>query len=152
MNRRGFLTRIGGAAVAVGSAGAIAAQASPATNPDDFTHNGYRVKWRDFQSVVDQNVVCGMWHAKHETKDLAWVSTSLGQCYPSRAWEKVDLTLQRGWPMLTIFSTAEERAAVKSRALDALRFVLDAPLTPTGVLQQVDPGVYRVNYGQRWSK
>lgn len=145
MNRRGFLTRIGGAAVAVGTAGAIATQASPAMNPDDFMHAGYRVKWRDFhESSPTTSTLVGFWRAKHESLDLEWASTTLGQCYPSRAWEQIDLSRANAWPVLTVFSTDAERAAVKQRAKDALLTALDRP-TPVnpGRIVQVDPGIYR---------
>lgn len=117
MKRRGFLQAVGGvgAAIAAGGVG-VAAMKAPALNPDDFMAHGYRVKWREFMPQPAQNVIVGMWHAKHESQDLQWVSTTLGQCYPSRDWEVIDLCRKGGWPLLTGFSTDAERAAVKERA------------------------------------
>jgi len=121
MNRRGFLK---GAAGVVAGAAAVAAVATP-VQADNLTHNGYRVKWRDFVSPPNQNVVVGMWLAKHGTRDLQWVSTTLGQCYPSRDWEVVDMSrADDSWPLLTVFSTDAERAPVKARALEKLIAVL----------------------------
>jgi hypothetical protein len=124
MKRRGFLQAIGGVGAAM-TVGATTADVTASTAPvavDDRPHTvgGYRIKWRDFQTRPDQTVLIGMWHAKHRTQDLQWVSTTTGQCYPSRDWEAVDLTCRAGWPLLTIHSTPEECAAVKQRALVAL--------------------------------
>lgn len=123
MNRRSFLAGFGvvaAGAAAIVVAPQVAATGETAVHPDDFMHHGYRVKWSGFYDKPDQNVVCGRWHARHGTKDLQWVSTTLGQCYPSRDWEAVDMTLAPGWSITTGFSTDAERAAVKQRALDAL--------------------------------
>lgn len=121
MDRRNFLRRaggMGGAAVLVGATAAATAVADQAA--EDFTHNGYRVKWRGWISPSNQNIVYGMWIAKHESQDLEWVSTTLGQCYPTRDWEALDLTCAPNWPRLTIFSTDADRATVKARARKAL--------------------------------
>jgi hypothetical protein len=127
MNRRKFLRGFGAAAAATGIAGAVIVQASPkapARGVDDFDHKGYRVKWREFGEPVNQAVVVGMWRAKHYTQDNEWVSTTLGQCYMSRAHEVVDLTKEDGWPLLTTFSSEAEREVVKQLAKDALLAVL----------------------------
>jgi hypothetical protein len=117
MNRRGFL---GGLATGVaGIAGAVAVKVVPASG-DTFMHNGFRVRWKDWITPPNQDVPIGMWFAKHTSKDLQWVSTTLGQCYPSRDWEVVDCTLARDWPQLTGFSSEQEKAAVKQRALEVL--------------------------------
>lgn len=121
MNRRGFLKGLGGAAAAVGAVAALPnVKAGTVFGADDFECNGYRVKWREFAEPINQSVLLGMWRAKHYTQDNEWVSTTMGQCYQSRAWEVVDLTRADGWPMLTTFSTDAERAAVKERARLAL--------------------------------
>lgn len=123
MNRRGFLSRLGGTGAAVVAAGVTGIDA-PHAQADVFTHNGYRVIWRDWVTPANQNVMVGMWLAKHDTIDQQWASTSTGQCYPTRDWEVVDVSRAEGWPRLSVFSTPEERAAVKQRALDALLAVL----------------------------
>lgn len=124
MNRRGFLKGAGSAVVGI-AAVAVASKAG-AADADDFTHNGYRVRWGGWQVPANQDIKFGTWYAKHVTKDLAWASTTLGACYPSRAWEVVDTTLYRGWPRLDGFSTDAEFAAVKQRARAALLDALDA--------------------------
>lgn len=117
MNRRSFFAKAGGAAAVVVAGAHVGSEPRMA---DELEHNGYQIKWRDWNAPVNQNVVFGMWLAKHRSQDNEYVSTTLGQCYPSRAWEVVDTTLARDWPRLTIFSTEAEKAAVKKRALDAL--------------------------------
>jgi len=117
VNRRGFLGGIG--AVVAGGA-ALALPKVAAAHPGELEHNGYRVQWADFVTPVNQGVMFGVWRAKHKTKDLQWASTTLGQCYPTRDWEVLDLTRARDWPMLTTFSTEAEKAEVKERARKAL--------------------------------
>ena len=82
------------------------------------------MRWKPFASPANQDVQVGAWLAKHTTKDLQWVSTTTGQCYPSRDWEVMDMTIARDWPRVTGFSSPKELAAVKQRALDALMAVL----------------------------
>lgn len=120
MNRRGFLGRIGLAAAAGAAAKAATALPASSSQPDDFVHNGYRVKWKPWATPANQDVQVGAWLAQHKTEDLAWVSTSTGQCYPSRPWEVFDFTLEPGWPRITGFSSEKELATVKARALGAL--------------------------------
>lgn len=126
MNRRNFLTMAGGVGALVGvGAAATRAESEPKASTDDFIHRSFRVKWRDWMVSANQNVPIGMWIARHESKDLQWVSTSNGQCYPSRDWEVVDLTLARGWPLLTLFSSDADRAEAKDRARTTLLVALD---------------------------
>ncbi len=121
MNRRGFFGQFSKGAAATVLAPMVAFAPMAADDPDDFTVNGYRVKWSGWNQRPDQNVTCGMWLAKHGTQDLQWVSTTLGQCYPNRDWEVVDMTLAHDWPLITTFSSDADRTAVKARALIALR-------------------------------
>ncbi len=126
MKRREFFWRFGsGAAVAVAApAGVLLAKPTTPTS-DEFVYNGYRVKWRDFIAPINRGVMCGVWLAKHTTIDQEWVSTTLGQCYATRAWEGLDMTRADGWPLVTVFSTDRERAVVKERARTALLRQLD---------------------------
>lgn len=121
MNRRGFLKGLGGATAAVGAVMVVPnVKAGTPFSGDEFRHAGYRVKWRDFEEPINQSVLIGMWRAKHDTQDNEWASTTLGQCYQTRAWEVIDMSRANGWPLLTTFSTDAERAAVKDRAKAAL--------------------------------
>lgn len=122
MNRRKFLKGFSVIATAAGAtaAGVKESPSAEARRVDDFDHDGYRVIWREFAAPVNQDVMVGVWRAKHYTQDNEWVSTTLGQCYMSRAWEVVDLSRAPGWPVLTGFSTEAELAVVKQRAKETL--------------------------------
>lgn len=120
MNRRGFLGGFGTAVGTIAAAAALQTGGTPSVPPDNMVRNGYNILWRDFTSPVNQNIIVGFWCARNDKDDNHYVSTTLGQCYPSRDWEVIDLTLAKDWPHLTIFASPEERAEVKRRAFDAL--------------------------------
>lgn len=122
MNRRGFVGMIGAAL----TAGAVGVKASAPVESDDFMYRGYRIRWNGWTVPVNQIVQIGFWIAILPDQAGFIASTTLGNVdrYSHETHCVALFSSDKSWPMLTAFATDSEKAAVKTRALDALKATL----------------------------
>lgn len=120
VTRRGFL----GVLSVAGAVGAVAAT-SPAAAADAFTYRGWQIHWSGWREPPNQLLIIGYWSASCGERDAIVAATSTGTVGDYHPCYTLDCTIEHGWPALMPWSTAEERAAVRERAWQALREELD---------------------------
>jgi hypothetical protein len=121
MNRRDLIKKF-----ALGAPALVMAIPGPPlsslTPPEDFTFHGWRINWRDWQSVVQQDALCGQWIA-YSTEKHGWhlYSSWPGACGPFMTHYVFDLSMHDDQMMLNRQSTQEELDYCKSECLERLK-------------------------------
>ena len=122
MNRRSFVTALGGGCAAL----TVARRAHAETPPDDFLYRGWRVIWRGWREPTNQGVRLGWWEAwRHDTPGL--YATTLGvvnhELYPSCV---IDTSREdRSAPYHPVMHSEAQFTAAKKQACRRLLTALD---------------------------
>ena len=124
LNRRDLLKRLtlGAGAVCLPLSLTALPAAAPKESPDEFNFHGWRVEWRDWQRIPNQDVKVGFWVAYGQNTD-PWhlYSAWPGACGPFVLNALLDVSLRNDQWLTTGQSSPEDLALAKSECRERLK-------------------------------
>lgn len=125
-NRRNFLSKLGLAS----SLAALITPSLPAlTMHEDFTRKGWRVTWRNWQGIVNQDGMVGLWLARSASEIVPtfWFLCSPypGRCHLYAHGSVFDISVQSHQVLPTIATTREQLESHKRDAFNRMLKLID---------------------------